>query len=399
MKKFISAVLGAAMLAAPVVPAMAEEDTVSVIINNEEVTFDQPPVIEDGTTLVPIRAVFEKAGADVSWDQDTQTATLIRGNYTVNITLNDTVLYKNGVQVALAKPAQMINDRVLIPVRAIGEAMDFNIAWDGFHSQVVVSTDGANYRPYSSRRVAFQPLANAADFYSDSTFTCQNVDVSGDGVTDTVSFTTTFDTETAETPLLLINGDNYTNQLMYLHIFYSFAVVDVNKSDNSKEIVITANGDCLTAYFFRLNGTELEPIMMNGKQMALKYVSNLFFDGKGYVLSDLEGVTWTDIMLTGSAYQLKDGVFTQYYVDNTKKILPRMLVHTYNEHMVYKVYDTNDFNKGSYANKQPDRIMQSSDFDSFTVQDIYIDEKDPSYIELFITIPNGPNMVIVPYST
>jgi hypothetical protein len=191
MKKFISAVLSAAMLAAPVVPAMAEEDTVSVIVNNEKVEFDQPPVIEDGTTLVPIRAVFEKAGADVSWDQDTQTATLVRGNYTVSIKLNDSVLYKNGVQVALAQPAKMINDRVLIPVRAIGEAMDFNIAWDGFHYQVVVSTDGAEYRPYSSTRTAFRTLSNGAEFYSDSSFTWKNVDVNGDGETDTVSFTAT----------------------------------------------------------------------------------------------------------------------------------------------------------------------------------------------------------------
>ena len=91
MKKIISALLimSMALSFAFALPAGAEEDTVSVIVNNERVEFDQPPVIIDGSTLVPIRAVFEKAGAQVSWDQTTQTATLVRGAYTVSITLND----------------------------------------------------------------------------------------------------------------------------------------------------------------------------------------------------------------------------------------------------------------------------------------------------------------------
>ena len=86
--------------------ALAEEDVVSIVVDNEKVVFeDQQPIIIDGTTLVPIRAVFEKAGADVTWDQDSKTATLVRGNYTVKITVGDNVLYKNNAQVALSMSA------------------------------------------------------------------------------------------------------------------------------------------------------------------------------------------------------------------------------------------------------------------------------------------------------
>ena len=81
MKKIISSLLCAAFLAAPAVPAMAEENTISVIVDNKNVEFDQPPVIEEGRTLVPLRAVFEKAGAVVDWNQETQTATIQRGSY------------------------------------------------------------------------------------------------------------------------------------------------------------------------------------------------------------------------------------------------------------------------------------------------------------------------------
>ena len=145
-RKFICALLAVSAISAGMT-AMAEEDEISVLLDNEKVVFDQGPVIVGGSTLVPIRAVFEKAGATVDWESETLTATLTKGNYTVRITLDDTLLYKNGTAIALNTPATMLNNRILIPVRAIGEAMDFDVKWDGFHSSVYISTDGTEYRP------------------------------------------------------------------------------------------------------------------------------------------------------------------------------------------------------------------------------------------------------------
>ena len=127
------------------VGVMAEEDVVSVSVDNTMVAFDQNPVIIDGYTLVPVRAVFEQAGAKVDWNQDTQTATISKDEYTITIKYGDTALYKNGYRVELEKQATMINNRILIPVRAIAEAMDFAVTWDGHHSLVLISTAG---RPY-----------------------------------------------------------------------------------------------------------------------------------------------------------------------------------------------------------------------------------------------------------
>ena len=140
MKKFVSALLSAALLAAPVIPAMAEESTISVIVDNEKVEFDQAPVIEEGRTLVPLRAVFEKAGAAVNWDQETQTATIQRGNYVVQVTLNDNVLYKNGEAITLDVPAKIVDDRTLVPLRAISEAYDCTVDWDGESRTVTITT-------------------------------------------------------------------------------------------------------------------------------------------------------------------------------------------------------------------------------------------------------------------
>ncbi len=398
MKKFVSALLSAALLAAPVIPAMAEESTISVIVDNEKVEFDQAPVIEEGRTLVPLRAVFEKAGAAVNWDQETQTATIQRGNYVVQVTLNDNVLYKNGEAITLDVPAKIINDRTLIPVRAIGEAMDFGVTWDGFHSQVVVSTEGLKMRPYAARRYAFLPLSEAADLYSDKSLAWQNVDVDGDGSMDTISFTVTKDTASEQTPLLIINGENLSDQIKFLPSTDSIAVVDINKSDNTKEIIISSNSDTRTAYFFRYANNTLVPIMKGEERATITYLNNLFLDQKSYMLSDLEGITWTDIMLTGAAYQLENNIITHYYGKNAANILPRIFVRSYDDDMVYNAYNTDTFKKGSYKGKNPDKLIKASELERFTVQSMYIDEVNPGYVEFFITIPDGPNMVISPYT-
>lgn len=398
MKKIITAVLAAAMLAAPA--AMAEEDNVSVIVNNEKVEFDQPPIIDEGHTLVPIRAVFEKAGAEVEWNQETQTATLTKGNYTVNITLNDEVLYKNGTPVALAMPAKIVNDRVLIPVRAIGEAMDFKIEWDGFHSQVVVSTDGTHYRPYAARRTAFRELAEAAIYYSTGSFTWQQMDVDNDGSMDTVSFTSALDTSSVETPLLMINGENFTEQLAGMPSIYSFALVDTNAGDKSREIIITENGDGFTAHFYRLDGKSLVPIKTStGNDISIKYASKLFFDNDAFILSDKDGLTWTDIMFTISVFKYDSGSLNHIYASNAEKIVPRKLLHAYNDTMAYKVFRTDEFKPGTYINKDASEILNAADFTDFTLEAVYADSDNPCLIELFVTLGDGTKMVLVPYSS
>jgi len=398
MKKIISAILTAAMMAAPAVTALAERDTISVTVDNVEVKFDQTPVIDEGRTLVPVRAVFETAGAFVDWDQNTQTATITRGGIEVNITLYDNVLYKNGEAIALDVPAKMVNDRILIPVRAIGEAMDFVISWDGWHSQVVVSTDGTSMRPYAGRSKAFKKLTDAALYYREGTFAWENIDVDGDGSLDTVSFTATENAETETKPLLLINGENCSAALSDLSNTFSFALVKIDPA--SKPIIMVSSSlDIHMAYFYKYENNTLVPITYNGATASIRYLNNLYFDLQTYILSDLEGITWTDIMITGNAYQIKDGIMKNFYVTSVEPMLPRILLRTYDDDVLYNVYITDSFKPGSYKGKAPDKLMHSYELENFVVQKMYIDEYTPSYSEYYITPPDGQNIVITPYKS
>lgn len=123
----------------PSEPNITSSD-ISVILKGKVISFDQPPIIIDGRTLVPLRAIFEALGATVDWNGETQTVTSKKGNTTVSLTINDSTMYKNGKSITLDVPAQLVNNRTLVPVRAIAEAFDCNVDWNG-EIQTVIITD------------------------------------------------------------------------------------------------------------------------------------------------------------------------------------------------------------------------------------------------------------------
>jgi hypothetical protein len=95
---------------------------IRVILNQHPLRFDQAPIIENDRVLVPLRVIFEALGANVKWEQSTQTVTAVREDVTVALTIGSNILNKNGEQIALDVSAQLVNGRTLVPVRAVAEA-------------------------------------------------------------------------------------------------------------------------------------------------------------------------------------------------------------------------------------------------------------------------------------
>ena len=112
---------------------------ISVRVNAKDIDFDQPPIIVDGRTLVPLRAIFEAMGATVDWDQDTQTVVSELDGIKISLQIGSNVLYRNGEPVELDVPAQVVNNRTLVPARAIAEAYDAYVGWDGVLKTVEIA--------------------------------------------------------------------------------------------------------------------------------------------------------------------------------------------------------------------------------------------------------------------
>jgi len=103
---------------------------IKVLVNGTALTFDQPPIIENGRTLVPLRAIFEALGATVEWEQSTQTVTAVRGDTTIILKIGDAFLTKDGARIALDVPGKLVGGRTLVPARAIAESFGAAVGWD-----------------------------------------------------------------------------------------------------------------------------------------------------------------------------------------------------------------------------------------------------------------------------
>jgi len=113
---------------------------ISVLVNENKLSFDQPPIIENGRTLVPLRAIFEALGAIVEWEQTTQTVTAVKDDITISLRIGSNVLKRNGENIELDTPAQVVGNRTLVPVRAIAESFGAEVAWDQNSRIVTIST-------------------------------------------------------------------------------------------------------------------------------------------------------------------------------------------------------------------------------------------------------------------
>ncbi|MBR5538808.1 MAG: family 43 glycosylhydrolase, partial [Clostridia bacterium] len=111
------------------VASFAAENPITVYLDNEAVVFDVEPQIINGRTMVPVRAIFEKLGATVTWDDTTKTATAVKGETTVSIALNAPEMTVSGNKVALDSPAVIINSRTLVPLRAVSAAFGCEVGW------------------------------------------------------------------------------------------------------------------------------------------------------------------------------------------------------------------------------------------------------------------------------
>ena len=84
----------------------------------------------DDRTLVPVRFIAESFGAKVGWDGNTQTVTVESAGKTITLVIDSKKMTVGSETVELDVPAQTINDRTLIPLRAIVEALGKQVFWD-----------------------------------------------------------------------------------------------------------------------------------------------------------------------------------------------------------------------------------------------------------------------------
>jgi len=160
-KRLLSAAVCLVMMFSLLSISIYAEDDIRVFVNDELVMFDQPPIMQDGRTLVPLRAIFEAMGAEVDWNSYTQTVTGTKSGIVVVMQVGNNVISRNGQDITLDVPPQIVNDRTLVPVRAVAESFNAQVNWYHYMRMVRITA----YTPTSMPQNDFQARFDEAYNY------------------------------------------------------------------------------------------------------------------------------------------------------------------------------------------------------------------------------------------
>lgn len=135
----VTALLVTSLSGLSALPAAASTKIV-VTIDGKTLATDVAPSIISGRVMVPFRAIFEALGARVDYDAVTNTVRGTRGQTTVTLPIGKTMAYINGCPVAIDVAPQILSGRTMVPGRFVAETLDCTVDWVEATNTVVIKT-------------------------------------------------------------------------------------------------------------------------------------------------------------------------------------------------------------------------------------------------------------------
>lgn len=147
MKKILFVLSLLTMILTLIINAHAATDKITVIVNGETVKFDIEPYIENNRTMVPIRFISEALGAKVDWNDTYKLVTITFNDIKIEQKIGKTVAIVNDQEVTFDVPAIINSGRTMVPVRFVSEALGANVEWNGTTRTVIITTKKAEIDP------------------------------------------------------------------------------------------------------------------------------------------------------------------------------------------------------------------------------------------------------------
>lgn len=136
---------------------------VSILLDNYPLPFPTEPMIVQGTTMVPFRAISEALGIQVTWNQSTKTIVAIKGEGAeatrVQLTLGSKKAVVNGTTVKLEVAPQTVNNNTLIPLSFFSQQFGSDVKWD--QATHTVSITSPQKRLYTLGFYALKSISDA----------------------------------------------------------------------------------------------------------------------------------------------------------------------------------------------------------------------------------------------
>jgi len=136
---------------------------IKVLINGQEKQFSPSPIVQNGSTLVPMRPFFEALGAQVEWNGSTKTVIGKRDDTVVSLTINQKMATVNGNDVSLSFPGKIINGNTFIPLRFVGEALGDQVGYNAQTATISITSTQLSQIP--TIKVHFIDVGQADSIY------------------------------------------------------------------------------------------------------------------------------------------------------------------------------------------------------------------------------------------
>jgi len=104
---------------------------IRVVSDNGQIKFDVSPQIIDGRTLVPMRAIFEEVGLEVTWNSEEHTVTGTNEDTEILFTIGSDKVIVNDKEIKTDVLVTIVDDRTMIPLRFLSESIGYYVVWVG----------------------------------------------------------------------------------------------------------------------------------------------------------------------------------------------------------------------------------------------------------------------------
>lgn len=117
---------------------------ISVLVDGKPLVFTGAvPTRLNGRTMVPMRRIFEALDATIKWDAPTQSITATRGATVVQMAINSPKAVLSGREVTLDQPPVLLDGSTMVPLRFVGEALGAQVSWNETLQQVSITSPPA----------------------------------------------------------------------------------------------------------------------------------------------------------------------------------------------------------------------------------------------------------------
>lgn len=109
------------------------------IINHESYILEQPPLVVNGRSMVPLRFFTEALGAEVTWNVSNRSVQVENGEISATLYINNRAATVNDKHVTLDAAPVIFSGRTLVPVKFVSEVLGYKVEWIDRSKTIIIS--------------------------------------------------------------------------------------------------------------------------------------------------------------------------------------------------------------------------------------------------------------------